>query len=39
MEVTDELKNYSYKKIAMIAPKKKSLLQNIEDSSFIAQFV
>ena len=42
MEVTDELKDYLYRKmIVMIASKKKTLLQNlyIYHSSFIAQFV
>ena len=39
MEVTDDLKDYYKEKFVKIASKKKSLLQNIYDSSFIAQFV
>ena len=34
IKVIDELRDYSYIKI-----REKSLLQNIKDSSFIAQFV
>ena len=36
MEVTDKLKDYSYRKICDDCLKKKRLLPNIEDSSFIA---